>query len=101
MFDNFNKNFGNFIKQIPNEHLEFVRPKQSYTTSYYATVNSEAKEESEHEFNLGDSVSHKTFGEGVVLSIEGSGDSSRIQVNFYGVGTKWLVAAYASLERAK
>tara|TARA_A200000113_G_scaffold226049_1_gene249962 strand:+ start:5656 stop:7830 length:2175 start_codon:yes stop_codon:yes gene_type:complete len=90
-----------FIKEIPNEHLEFVRPKQSYTTSYYATVNSEAKEESEHEFNLGDSVSHKTFGEGVVLSIEGSGDSSRIQVNFYGVGTKWLVAAYASLERAK
>ena len=50
-------------------------------------------------FNLGDNVRHKTFGDGVVLSMEGNGDAARIQVNFYEVGTKWLVAAYANLQK--
>ncbi|MBL6693871.1 MAG: DNA helicase II [Proteobacteria bacterium] len=88
-----------FINEIPNDHLEFVRPRQNYSTSYYGTVSQIKEEHNDFEFNLGDNVRHKTFGDGVVLSMEGSGDAARIQVNFYEVGTKWLVAAYANLQK--
>ena len=88
-----------FINEIPNDHLEFVRPRQNYSTSYYGTVSQINEEHNDLEFNLGDNVRHKTFGDGVVLSMEGNGDAARIQVNFYEVGTKWLVAAYANLQK--
>jgi DNA helicase-2/ATP-dependent DNA helicase PcrA len=42
---------------------------------------------------------HKSFGEGVVLNYEGSGDSARVQINFDQTGTKWLVLSYANLEK--
>jgi DNA helicase-2/ATP-dependent DNA helicase PcrA len=47
---------------------------------------------------LGSRVRHATFGEGVVLNHEGLGAHARVQVNFEGAGTKWLVIAYAALE---
>jgi DNA helicase-2/ATP-dependent DNA helicase PcrA len=43
-------------------------------------------------------VIHPKFGEGVVLNSEGQGAAARLQVNFRGAGTKWLVLAYARLE---
>ncbi|EXJ17088.1 DNA helicase II [Imhoffiella purpurea] len=51
-------------------------------------------------YQLGQHVRHPKFGEGVVLSSEGSGTNARIQVNFREVGAKWLVLAYARLEPA-
>ena len=47
---------------------------------------------------LGQRVSHKKFGEGVVMNYEGQGNHARVQVNFKQVGAKWLVLAYAKLE---
>ena len=47
---------------------------------------------------LGQRVRHGKFGEGIVLNSEGSGAHARVQVNFEGSGTKWLVVAYANLE---
>ncbi|GIX31655.1 MAG: DNA helicase [Porticoccaceae bacterium] len=49
-------------------------------------------------FRLGQRVRHHTFGEGVVLDVEGQGAHARVQVNFAGVGAKWLVLHYARLE---
>ena len=46
---------------------------------------------------LGGRVHHDKFGEGVVLSVEGRGEHTRVQVNFQNTGAKWLVAAYANL----
>jgi DNA helicase II / ATP-dependent DNA helicase PcrA len=36
-----------------------------------------------------------------VINYEGSGAQSRIQINFdeFGLGSKWLVVAYARLDR--
>ena len=48
---------------------------------------------------LGSRVRHAKFGEGVVLGIEGQGEHARVQVNFQGAGAKWLVLAYANLEK--
>ncbi|NRA42969.1 MAG: hypothetical protein HRU21_11780, partial [Pseudomonadales bacterium] len=43
-------------------------------------------------------VMHPKFGEGVVLQYEGSGNSTRVQVNFDQQGSKWLVLQFAPLE---
>jgi DNA helicase-2/ATP-dependent DNA helicase PcrA len=50
-------------------------------------------------YAVGDRVSHAKFGDGIVLNYEGSGEHARIQVNFTEFGSKWLVMAYARLER--
>ena len=47
---------------------------------------------------IGQIVRHAKFGEGIVLQAEGSGERTRLQVNFAGAGTKWLMLAYANLE---
>ncbi|MFQ5356106.1 MAG: ATP-dependent helicase [Mariprofundaceae bacterium] len=46
----------------------------------------------------GADVVHPTFGEGVVLSVEGSGDATRIAVQFRRAGVKRLMLKYAALE---
>jgi DNA helicase-2/ATP-dependent DNA helicase PcrA len=48
--------------------------------------------------SLGQRVFHQIFGEGVVLNFEGRGPSARVQVNFDGDGSKWLVLQYANLQ---
>jgi DNA helicase-2/ATP-dependent DNA helicase PcrA len=88
-----------FINEIPNEHIEFLRPKQTYKNSYFASASSVTSNNESAPYNLGESVHHKVFGDGVVLSVEGNGDAARIQVSFSQVGTKWLVASYANLEK--
>jgi DNA helicase-2/ATP-dependent DNA helicase PcrA len=48
---------------------------------------------------LGARVRHAKFGEGVVLRYEGNGDTRQVQVNFERAGQKWLMYAYAKLEK--
>ena len=45
----------------------------------------------------GQSVFHNKFGEGVVITLEGSGAEARAQVNFGRHGLKWLALAVAKL----
>jgi DNA helicase-2/ATP-dependent DNA helicase PcrA len=49
-------------------------------------------------FRVGQNVAHARFGEGVIVSIEGSGDDARVQVNFGREGVKWLALSVARLE---
>ncbi|MGD9943018.1 MAG: UvrD-helicase domain-containing protein [Burkholderiaceae bacterium] len=49
-------------------------------------------------FRVGQSVAHAKFGEGVIVSVEGSGDDARVQVNFGRAGVKWLALSVAKLE---
>jgi len=46
---------------------------------------------------LGMKVFHNKFGEGTVLTLEGSGDDARAQINFPRHGTKWLALSVAKL----
>jgi DNA helicase-2/ATP-dependent DNA helicase PcrA len=45
----------------------------------------------------GQSVFHTKFGEGVIMTLEGSGADARAQVNFGRHGAKWLLLAMAKL----
>jgi DNA helicase-2/ATP-dependent DNA helicase PcrA len=45
----------------------------------------------------GQGVFHNKFGEGVIITLEGSGEDARAQVNFGRHGVKWLALAVARL----
>ena len=50
-------------------------------------------------FRVGDDVVHDTFGEGVILDVEGRGDSAEALVRFRDAGEKRLLLAWAPLRR--
>jgi len=50
-----------------------------------------------HGLRSGLGVFHAKFGEGVVVTLEGSGDDARAQVNFGRHGMKWLALSVAKL----
>ena len=56
-----------------------------------------AAQRSEGGLRVGQSVFHAKFGEGVVMTLEGSGNDARAQVNFGRHGAKWLALAIARL----
>ncbi|MBO1927289.1 DNA helicase II [Thiomicrorhabdus sp. 6S2-11] len=91
-----------FIKEIPSECLHEVRlsgkVQQTSQMGRDSGFSSSSKV-NETGYAVGDRVSHAKFGDGIVLNYEGSGEHARIQVNFTEFGSKWLVMAYARLER--
>jgi DNA helicase-2/ATP-dependent DNA helicase PcrA len=94
-----------FLREIPVELMEEVRargqsrPAAAAAPAQFASGAALGTNDSGG-FHLGQRVTHPKFGEGVVLNAEGRGDQARIQINFQGVGSKWLVLAYARLEAA-
>ena len=85
-----------FLREIPAELVEEVRPAMIVSRPIYRRAAPEAPLGGG--VRLGQRVRHGKFGEGIVLNSEGSGAHARVQVNFEGTGTKWLVVAYANLE---
>jgi DNA helicase-2/ATP-dependent DNA helicase PcrA len=47
----------------------------------------------------GDTVIHDKWGEGVVLSVSGSGGDAQARIAFQEVGEKSLILAYAPLKK--
>jgi DNA helicase-2/ATP-dependent DNA helicase PcrA len=48
---------------------------------------------------VGDDVEHPSFGEGVIIDIEGSGEKAEATIRFRDVGTKHLALAWAPLKK--
>ena len=84
-----------FLRELPAELIEEVRPAMIVSRPIYRRSSVTAPSSG---VRLGQRVRHGKFGEGIVLNSEGSGAHARVQVNFEGSGTKWLVVAYANLE---
>jgi DNA helicase-2/ATP-dependent DNA helicase PcrA len=90
-----------FLDEIPDSLLEEIRPRMGIRTPYVrARPAMHQGQDPGLPFRLGQSVRHRKFGEGTVVSFEGSGEHARVQVNFHRAGSKWLVLAYAKLEAA-
>ncbi|MCC7410685.1 MAG: DNA helicase II [Gammaproteobacteria bacterium] len=81
-----------FLRELPAELVTRIR--LGGDVPDYAGI----EDAGEDGLRLGQRVLHARFGEGIVLSVEGSGAHTRVQVNFSAAGAKWLVAAYAGLE---
>jgi len=88
-----------FLGEIPAELVDEVRPRVQVSRPVYGGAGSAyaAPVADTLPVALGSRVSHPSFGEGVVVSAEGGGAHTRIQVNFTDAGSKWLVLAYANL----
>lgn len=80
-----------FLYEIPNELIDEL-----------STVGLQPMKKKQRKRNgqtlLGKLVQHSSFGEGVVIAVEGDGDNKRVQVNFQSEGLKWLVLGYANLK---
>jgi len=88
-----------FIREIPGELIDEVRPRASVTLSYERKSSQAPQDFKISEgISLGQRVMHKKFGQGIVLNYEGTGDSARVQINFDNAGSKWLVLSFANLE---
>jgi DNA helicase-2/ATP-dependent DNA helicase PcrA len=100
--DNFSQP-SRFIKEIPAEHVEEIRPRVQVARPSHAAQSPRRRQTSvapgsELGIRLGQRVRHKKFGDGVILNCEGQGAHARVEVNFETAGTKWLVMSYANLE---
>lgn len=91
-----------FLREIPADLLHEVRPRARPNRQWapspprdrgHAALDAPA-------LGLGTAVQHPKFGSGIVTDVEGNGAHARVQVNFDGVGSKWLVLAYANLTPA-
>jgi len=78
-----------FLQEIPQELVQEVRLKSPVSQFQF-----------KHEpYKVGEKVKHAIFGEGQIIAYEGTGEFARAQVDFINEGEKWLVVAYAGLER--
>ncbi|ELI5447016.1 DNA helicase II [Vibrio parahaemolyticus] len=91
-----------FIRELPETCLDEVRMKaQVSRPASSGRFSQTAVKENFNEtgFSLGSRVMHPKFGEGTIINFEGSGPQSRVQIAFNGEGIKWLVTAYARLDK--
>jgi DNA helicase-2/ATP-dependent DNA helicase PcrA len=97
--DNFSQP-SRFIAEIPDEHVEEIRPRVQVTRPMRSTGRSSKATTAGGELGirLGQRVRHGKFGDGVILNCEGQGAHARVEVNFETAGTKWLVLSYANLD---
>ena len=98
-----------FLREIPEELCEISAPKNvfsvnvsnSYAINRNDTYTPYKKAPISRDLNtytIGMNVEHKTFGEGVILSVSNMGEDSLLEINFKNVGTKKLMANYAKLK---
>ena len=89
-----------FINEIPVEYLDFSISREKGTvnsvfTGKTAGKGSESSDEPENNFKLGDKVSHKNWGEGVVVEVKPN--DTVIKVAFPSKGIKNLDICFAPL----
>jgi DNA helicase-2/ATP-dependent DNA helicase PcrA len=91
-----------FLGEIPPQLMSEVRTQahlgRPWRTGFAQSAVAERPTVPSPGMRLGQRVWHEKFGEGVVTSCEGRGEHARVQVNFQGTGSKWLVLAYARLQ---
>ncbi len=93
-----------FVSEIPEQLIEEIRSQNTLvrpvSPAMPKSLTSFARDADVDgtDLKLGQRVIHAKFGEGTVVNYEGAGKQARIQVNFVGAGSKWLMMAYAKLE---
>lgn len=86
-----------FIREIPAHCLQEIRAAAKITRPV-APQKRRGLADADSPYQLGRSVRHPKFGDGVILGCEGNGPNAQVHINFASVGEKRLVAQYARLE---
>lgn len=97
-----------FIKELPEQLIDKISMQRAMvgtTTTTALSNNGIVQKNAVHKsapvksrYTSGQRVSHEKFGEGVIINLEGSGENTKLQVNFKYYGIKWLLAEYAGLK---
>ena len=48
----------------------------------------------DQQYDIGDKVKHKVFGEGIILNIDGWGDGAKLTIEFSKKVSKMIIAKY-------
>lgn len=112
-----------FVEEIPNKLLEITsdeQPQRTYSSTVYkiSSTASSGKapqapasrgfsapkaftppQSSGESYKVGDTVVHKAYGEGVVLSAKPMGNDTMLEIAFAKAGTKKIMANYAKIEK--
>ncbi|MBA2674767.1 UvrD-helicase domain-containing protein [Ramlibacter sp.] len=110
-----------FFEELPEHALKWLTPKNQnfggsafgYGMGYPSTRNTGSRDfprdafaaapvppqkaQPAHGIRAGMKVFHNKFGEGAVMTLEGTGDDARAQINFPRHGLKWLALSVAKL----
>ncbi len=91
------------FEQLVRGDYERTGERQSHSgNGYLARQRAELRKTTEApkvSFAAGDSVKHKVFGKGVIVSSKPMGNDSMLEIAFETAGTKKLMANYAKLEK--
>ena len=94
-----------FLREIPPECVVETRPRAHLLRPAYAprprrfsAPRPVTDDDGVAGLKLGQRVSHKNFGEGMITAFDGDGDRVRVEVRFRDAGTKWLMLSYANLQ---
>ncbi len=104
-----------FLDEIPVEFLNKIeRPKVASAMQGARTSQSEmfdkiferkkstpvaSVSETAFEFKVGDTVEHRKFGKGMILSVTPAGSDFKLEIVFDEVGTKSLMSSFAKLKK--
>jgi len=91
-----------FIQDLPSNILRKEDAVRITPTPQYgagaAIPAAHSNTEATGGITIGSSIAHPSFGEGVILALEGSGDATRVTIQFRRAGTKRLMLKYAALQ---
>ena len=119
LFGSTQRNFqSKFIKEIDKDCIERIdgtvkttkkvaddsitAPVHAYTLQSQLASKKieEAKKNAPVQYDVGDRVKHKTFGEGTIVSMKPMGNDHLLEIAFDTVGTKKLMANFAKIVKA-
>ncbi len=81
-----------FLREIPPELVQEIRFRTKVTRAKNFT--STYQPQPVGKFRLGQEVSHRVFGDGTIIDLEGDGEEMKVKVRFPNIGTKILIASY-------
>ena len=111
-----------FIDEIEDKDLEFVNPMPSNSVMSVPFAINRKEQANSHVYppkitieeakkatgavgaekkswNVGDQVSHKAWGKGVVVKVNGTGEDMELDIAFASQGVKRLLAAFAPIKK--
>lgn len=111
----FNKE-SRFLNEIPSELVERTGESRLYQSSSSAAAIADSKSKSTYNplksniyqkpavksgvvYSVGDSVLHKVFGKGMIVSTEKMGNDTLLEIAFDKAGTKKLMANFCKMEK--
>jgi DNA helicase-2/ATP-dependent DNA helicase PcrA len=88
-----------FLDEVPDELIKKINVLDENSNKLLFQTRQVTLNEpnSSYPYKIGSTVNHKKFGNGVVLSYEGSTNDLRVEVQFEKAGIKWLALEFAKL----